>query len=81
MSVETFCYTSTECPDGQAKGYVTIADWSSASAGSGNYSYFFLDGDTTNSVSRQAVFSVDAAGTYDYFVRARSSRRSLRRRR
>jgi hypothetical protein len=69
MSTEAFCYTSSQCSDGLAVATVTIASSSTASAGTGNYSFFWLYGDTTNSVTRQAVFSVSTAGTYTYYVR------------
>jgi hypothetical protein len=78
-SLEAFCYTTQAplCADGLASGYMTISNSATANASTGNYSYFWLNGNTSNSATRMAVYPVSNAGTVTYYMRARADNDQL----
>lgn len=61
--------TDYDCPAGTPSGHMRITSTSSASAAGDGGSWFWLEPDATESVTRQGVFDIAAGGTHVFYLR------------
>lgn len=78
FSADLFCASPAtsqgfDCnASGVTAGYYTLTNNGAAAADTGDFAYFFLTPNATETISRQASFDVAAAGNLTVFVRART---------